>query len=146
MPFVTVIMAFFMLGEPIKIRQAIGMAISFGGVAMVVTDVNLLSALHSGLNLGDLLIFGSTVVWALYSIWGRQAMKRMSPLRATTFSVVFGLPITWLLALLPIGNTAIHLSAPAVLSVLYVGSFVAVGAFLLWYILVKHIGVIRAAP
>lgn len=145
-PLATAILAFLMLGEPITFRQAMGIALSFGGVSVAVTNGNLSSVLRSGLNLGDLLMLGSSVVWGLYTIWGRQAMKRMSPLRATTFAVMFGLPISWLVALLPVGKPTIHLSAPVLLAVLYVGSMTSVVAFLFWYIGVKRMGVNRSSP
>jgi drug/metabolite transporter (DMT)-like permease len=75
--------------------KVLGVAIAFGGVAIVAASHGL--TFGSGA-LGDLLTLGAAVSWAIYVSLGAGVLRRFSPLRATAWTVTFGA-----LALAPIG-------------------------------------------
>lgn len=67
--------------------KVLGIAIAFGGVAVVAAGHGL--SFGSGA-LGDLLTLGAAVAWAVYASLGAGVLRRFSPLRATAWTVAFG--------------------------------------------------------
>ncbi|MUM77254.1 EamA family transporter [Pseudodesulfovibrio sp. F-1] len=71
------------------VRMA-GALLSLVGVSVVIADGNPLALLSGGVNRGDFMILGCVASWTAYSLGGRSAMKRLSPLTAVTWSCFFG--------------------------------------------------------
>lgn len=67
--------------------KVLGVAIAFGGVAVVAAGHGL--TFGSGA-IGDLLTLGAAVSWAFYVSLGAGVLRRFSPLRATAWTVTFG--------------------------------------------------------
>ena len=67
--------------------KVLGVAIAFGGVAVVAAGHGL--TFGSGA-VGDLLTLGAAVSWAFYVSLGAGVLRRFSPLRATAWTVTFG--------------------------------------------------------
>lgn len=67
--------------------KVLGVAIAFGGVAIVAGSHGL--TFGSGA-IGDLLTLGAAVAWAFYVSIGAGVLRRFSPLRATAWTVTFG--------------------------------------------------------
>jgi drug/metabolite transporter (DMT)-like permease len=63
------------------------------GVAGLISGGSLDFLIHLQFNPGDLILVGSAVVWALYSVFGRRVMRNRSPVSATALSNFLGLPI-----------------------------------------------------
>lgn len=78
------------LGEafgPVKIA---GMALSFGGVGLIVSGGAPLALLHTAVSAGDLCIFGCVATWAAYTLAGKKAMERVAPYGAVMWSCILG--------------------------------------------------------
>jgi drug/metabolite transporter (DMT)-like permease len=104
--------------------KVVGAVVSFGGVALVIgggKDFSLGTSLT-----GDLLTLAAAVAWAVYTSLGAKVVRRISPLKATAWSVTGGM-----LALVPLAGWQAATSAPFglqlphALAMLYSGFFAA---------------------
>jgi drug/metabolite transporter (DMT)-like permease len=73
MPIITMILARFLLNEPIGSWQFIGSLLAFIGMAVIVTRGDLLALLRLDLNVGELFVVGAAVAFALYTVLLRRA-------------------------------------------------------------------------
>jgi drug/metabolite transporter (DMT)-like permease len=130
------------LGEQVRARQWLGVAISFCGVALIATQGNL-GALS--FNTGDLLAIASMMMWSGYTI---TLVRRRDPLSVVelltlvcAFGAIFMMP--WLVIEAFVGMK-MALSAPGALAVLYsaIGSLLL--AFAGWSYVVTRLGPSRA--
>jgi drug/metabolite transporter (DMT)-like permease len=132
-PAVTAVLSYFFLRERIGYRKALGVALVIVGIAVINLAGNAVpGAVHSPL--GDLLIGGTVVCEALWTIFGKAASKKMSPLVLASLTTFSGFVM-----FLPLGiyqGISLHmvpLSPLGWLSVIYYGTIGTVGAYLLWY-------------
>lgn len=80
----------FIFGERLTLLKIIGIGISLLGVALIITEGDLTTLLLGGVGRGELFILGCVGSWAIYSLAGKQIMKQISPLVATTYAVLVG--------------------------------------------------------
>ncbi len=73
MPIITMILARFLLNEPIGSWQLIGSLVAFIGMVVIVTRGDLLALLRLDLNVGELFVLGAAVAFALYTVLLRRA-------------------------------------------------------------------------
>ena len=67
-PVMILLMEAALRGRPVTPRQVIGSAGAFLGVAVIVLRGNLAAVLDLDFNIGDLIIFGCALAWAVYSV------------------------------------------------------------------------------
>ncbi|MBK8210931.1 MAG: DMT family transporter [Rhodospirillales bacterium] len=139
------IIAFALDGAKVTRRQAVGIALSLLGVAVVVLrgDPRLLLGLH--LAEGDLWMFLAVPAWGLYSVVLRRRPAELPPLTLLLATILPGLLLLTLgwgaeLALRG-GFTA---SWPLLASILYVGLIASVLAFACWNHGVEQVGAAKA--
>lgn len=89
-PLLTLFVAAMLLGEPLTRRKLIGASISLVGQVLIFwTLVD--AALHDPTRLsGDLYYVVAAVFWSAYTILGRIAARRFTPMAATTLASVSG--------------------------------------------------------
>lgn len=120
------------LGERLGLRRGLGILLSLGGVALVVTRGQGLG--EAGSLLGDLLSLGAAVAWAVYAVVGKPILASRSPLEVTALAMVIGA-----VALVPLGLPGLlavgwaGLSPGAWLLLLYLSVITLVVSYLLWY-------------
>jgi drug/metabolite transporter (DMT)-like permease len=73
MPVMTMILARFLLNEPVGPWQFIGSMIAFLGMAIIVTRGDLSALLRLDLNVGELFVVGAAIAFALYTVLLRRA-------------------------------------------------------------------------
>lgn len=88
-PLATLPIAALLLGDRFNAGQALGMTVSLLGVALIVG----VDAITLGVNLGDLLSLVDALVWALYSVIGRLAMRDRPALAATGAAFFLAIPL-----------------------------------------------------
>lgn len=131
--------------EKLSPIQAIGIPLSILGAAVVISRGNVRQIVAGGVGRGELFILGCVLSWAAYSLLGKLAMRRLSPLAAVSYSSLAG---------------AIALAAPAVreglaqtvgqaslldwTSIAYLAVFGTVLGFVWFYQGVQLIGATRA--
>ncbi len=133
MPVATIALALLLLGEPIRPRKLVGIAISFAGVLVVVTGGQPAVLAELGFNLGDLLMVGAMLAWAVYSV-----LLRRHPLGLHPVGLLGTLIFLGVLLLLPVylieytikGGFAVDQRTLLVFA--YVGIGPSLIAFALW--------------
>ena len=120
-------------GERITARQAVGMAIGFGGVAMLVTPHGADGAFSSKFVAGALVIQLGAIAWQGGSVHAKHALKdKVSPLLSAALQSLFG-GIVLDVAGLAAGETSrFHPSTRSLLALAYLtvfGSIIAYSAY-----------------
>lgn len=130
-PLITGVLATLLLGEPMSWRQLTGAFVGLAGVAVLITGSGpVFDMAHA--NMGDLIILGTAVLWALYSVLGRLLMRRYSPLFATTLSTLLSLPFLWAAAVWEQYVLPLRVTARLILAIPYIGVVPSVIGFLAW--------------
>jgi drug/metabolite transporter (DMT)-like permease len=71
-PVITMVLAHFVIGEAMSVRQAFGAVISLAGMVVIVAHGDLAALMALELNPGELLIVGSALSWGLYTVLLRR--------------------------------------------------------------------------
>ncbi|MFG6146761.1 DMT family transporter [Halobacillus sp. B23F22_1] len=124
-PAVTVIFSIYLLKEKINQIQSAGVLLSLFGSIWVIVDGRLFQITHLQWNIGDIIMVGAILSWALYSIFVKLYMFRFPPYGAvlviTGAGVIFLLPaviVEWMI-----------LGIPAIFSREYVAGLLYLGIF-----------------
>jgi len=78
------------LRERLALIQAIGIPLSILGAAVVIARGDLRQIATGGVGLGELCILGCVLNWAAYSLLGKVALRRLSPLVSVSYSSLAG--------------------------------------------------------
>jgi drug/metabolite transporter (DMT)-like permease len=90
-PIWTTLLSAFFLRERLNAPKILGLALGTLGAVVVVTRGQFTSAsLSLPTTRGDLLLLASTITWAVYTILGRDTLKRLDSASATAVSMGFG--------------------------------------------------------
>lgn len=87
-PILVLIFAVRMKLESLNWLKALGMGLSFAGVAVLALEHGFDS--HSPTFLGDLLTFGGSLAFALYTVYGKRVSERYDTLTLNTFTYIAG--------------------------------------------------------
>jgi drug/metabolite transporter (DMT)-like permease len=132
----------FFLKERLHSRQLSAMLLSLIGVVIVLSKGSLGRVLTFHFNSGDLWMIAAVILWGIYSVCGRWAMQKVSPIAATFFSGLFGV-----ILLLPLNIGSFQISKPDIpfiLSLLYTGVISTVVCMLLWNMGVQKVGATKS--
>lgn len=145
-PVATVLMSFFVLKERLAGIQWAGILISLTGAVWVVMDGKVLQLAGSGWNLGDAIMVGAIIMWAIYSIAVKQYMHHFPHYGAilvmSGISVVVLFPavlIEWYFVGIP------SLNGFNIVGLLYLGAFPSVVALILFNRGIELLGPSRAS-
>ena len=146
-PMLTAVLSALWLKERVRPFQAGGLFLALLGVGVVITRGSISVMRSLSFNPGDLLMLGAPLAWALYTILGKKALARFSPLVATAYASLFGT-----LLLLPAAAlegsllSGVHrLTVYGWISVLQLAVLGTVAGFVWWYEGVEALGASRAA-
>ncbi len=145
-PVIIPIVVYLIDREHITAREGVGIVATMAGVVVVLTrgDLGALSGLRFAA--GDLMILGAVTAWAVYSVWLRRRPP-VPPLVVVTSVAAVGtlmiLPFyVWEAA--AVGGFAWNV--PNLATILYVGIFASVIAYITWNQGVVEIGPTKAGP
>jgi drug/metabolite transporter (DMT)-like permease len=139
-PLLTGALAALLIREPMSGRQAMGGVVGLAGVIALIWGGSRSPWEAIRGNVGDLVVLAAVTLWGLYSVLGRRAMRRRSPLSATAFSAFLGLPALLLAAAWELWTLPVHVSPQLILAVVYVGVAPGVVGFLAWNAGVRRLG------
>ena len=129
-PVFTLLFSVLLLGEKITFARGTGVICSVTGVSLVVVAG---ATPQAGSLLGNLLVLGSAVAWALYTIKGRALVGKVPQHIAAAGSVIFGLLFLLPFLLLEVRFVSYQPISPAAwIAVIYLGLFASGAAFFLW--------------
>jgi drug/metabolite transporter (DMT)-like permease len=132
-------------GERVTLRQIVGIALSLGGVAIIVLRGEPATLLALEFNRGDLLMLAAIAVWSGYSLMIRYRPTELSPLGLLSVLFAIGAATTFPLHLWAAAQHPVTLTPLIVLGFLYVGIFPGVLSILCWNRGVHQIGPNRAS-
>lgn len=146
-PIWTAVLSRWHLQEPLSGRTIAGLALSFGGALLIVTNGEIS---HESIALpsttGDLLVFLSTFTWAIYSVAGRSALRELGPSRATANVITLG--TLMLLPLLVINRgweEWSHVSPTGWIAVAFLGVGSSAIGYILWFAALDRLPTARVA-
>lgn len=145
-PVVAVFFSWLILRDLINRWQALGIALSMAGIAVVVTGGNLAALLSLNFQLGDLFMLLAIVCWALYMVLFKRAGLKVSPW--TLLFVLCSGGAVWLVPAYGVeiatGATT-HITLLTIASLVYVALFSTIIAWACWNSGTLKIGPNRAA-
>ena len=148
-PIMTALALALFFRERLGSKRWLGIGLAFIGAVIIVARGDVIGAWHDlsqALGRGELLMFCAISSWAAYTILGRRALRHLSPIAATTYASLWGLLLLMVGAAFELPQ--VHPSQftwPVLLSLLYLGLFGTVIAFIWYNQGIKAIGPARTA-
>ncbi|MDY6790018.1 MAG: DMT family transporter [Thermodesulfobacteriota bacterium] len=131
--------------DRITLLQTFGVIISFIGLLWIISHGNLNNLIPIQFVRGDLWTLSAAMSWAMYTILLRKRPQKMSPVCFLASIIIIGLFFLFPFYVWEIHTGAtIRLTATSVISVLFVGVFPSVLAYLFWNKAVEIIGASKA--
>ncbi len=132
------------LKERIPGRRILGIGIAIAGVVIIIWR----GAIGFGREhlLGDLIVFGSVLAWAAYSIFGKPLVQKYGALRVTAYALCAGAVCYFPYGLFR-ALTCEYAGVPllAFASIVSVALGTSIMSYLLWYWVLKHMEASRVA-
>ncbi len=146
-PIWSAVLAAAFLGERFDSRKVLGLLIGLAGALLVITRGELSAgvlALPS--TRGDLLILASTWTWAIYTILGRDTLRRLGSARATTAAMFAGwaLMIPFFLATRGWQDYR-ELSSTSLIAILFLGIGCSGLGYWFWYAALERLDASQVA-
>ena len=140
-PVIIIAISWAFLGQRLRASQWAGVAISLTGVLVIVGRGDPMVILSLALNVGDVWILASCLLWALYTVCLRWRPLELHPLGLLGANAIVGV-----LAMLPVYlwslAQGLHITwtAGAVAGLAYVGVFPSVVGYIFWNNAVTRVG------
>ncbi|KPJ59172.1 MAG: hypothetical protein AMS15_07195 [Planctomycetes bacterium DG_23] len=132
------------LGEKITTRKVIGIILGFWGCFWILKGGLPQWSLGERALLGHILAISSGFCWALYTVMGKEMVRKYGGFYANGLAIIMGTAILFLLVLslrIPFNLTSQHFGL-----ILYLGLLPTAVAFGLWYKALGQIGAVRLGP
>ena len=140
------LLAGWFLQERVGTAQVGGLLLSVAGMLIIITKGSWEVLARHAFNPGDLLLLGCAAAWALYTVGGKKALDRFSPLALTTFASGFGTLFLLAAAFSDLGRSPLWSLNPAGIgSLVFLGVLASGVANVFWYVGVRGVGAGRAA-
>lgn len=145
-PIITAIVAYLFLKERTGSLGIAGIALSFIGVAFIVSNGSLKTFFNLEFNIGDLFMLIATTMWAFYSVITKKALLRLDIFEAVCLTSFLGALMFLPLAVV-FGDLLGFREYPlrGWLSILYMVFFSTIFAFSAWYKGIEQIGAARSS-
>ena len=129
--------------ERFSLGILVGAMATLAGMVILVTGG---SGEIGGMRLGDLLVLGAAVSWAVYTVFSQRMTRRRGVLEMTAWTLWAGMPFIVVLGIPDLVRTDwAAVSVGAWLGIAYAGVFAIGIAYLLWYRGVRIIGQSRTS-
>jgi drug/metabolite transporter (DMT)-like permease len=133
--------------DALTVRQGCGVLTSLIGVWLIIGRGSLATLLELTMNRGDLLVLLAAVLWACYSANLKRYPKELHPYAYQAGIVIVGLAgLTPFYLLERASGTGFTLTPATIATIVYVGLFASVLAFLFWNHAVRSVGPNKAGP
>ena len=109
-------------------------------MGIVISNGSLAQLTSLEFNLGDMIVLFNVIIWGIYSILGRIATRRQSSLSATAYSIWLAIPFLIIASIIEWGQSPPIISTELIISVLYIGIFTSVLAYLAWVDSIRRAG------
>ena len=145
-PVIVCIIGVLFFKEKINIRNIISMICSICGILLLLTNGKISSLLAIEFNKGDLVILGAIISNGLYIIGSKKILKKYASTKILTYLFLFtALILSPALYIEKDMYVLADVSTKAIISLLYMGIFSSLIAFLLQQQGIKKIGPVKAS-
>lgn len=145
-PVYIIIISRVFLKEEITLRKIFGIILVFTGAVFLITKGNFTNILSLKYSTGDLWMFLSAIIFAVYSVLLKFRPKELGLWSFQLCTFVIGLTILVPFFLIERGlNPPIQFSHNIIISILYAGIFASLVAFLLWNKAISTIGPVKSS-
>ena len=146
-PIWSAVLSAIVLRERFGTWKVIGLLGGFAGALLVVTRGEFSArVLGAPSTLGDLMIFISTINWAIYSVVGHKTIRRLGPRLATSGAMLFGVAMLAPFFLVQRGWRQLpNLTTTGWGALLFLAIGCSAFGYLFWYGALEHIEVSRVA-
>jgi drug/metabolite transporter (DMT)-like permease len=127
--------------NPLKIA---GILISVSGAIIVISRGDVPGILQGNLGLGEFYLFLCVISWVIFSLLGKAVMVELSPLLSVTYSIISGMILLFVPALMEGPTDCIHYSISDWWNIFYLGFFGTALGFVWFYEGINQIGPTRA--
>ena len=144
-PVFIVILSRFVFGELISLHKGFGIILVVAGVVILITKGNITRLLNISFAVGDIWMLLAAIIFAVYSILLKRKPEELSiwALQLSTFilGLIFLFPFfIWEHMMVPAGK----FDTKTIGSILYVGIFASLSAFVLWNKAIVKVGPSKA--
>jgi drug/metabolite transporter (DMT)-like permease len=140
-PVITISISSVVLGERLSGVRWLGVAVALIGVWIVVSHGDVVSVAAASVGVGELFMLAAVTSWALYTVIGRQVLKGLSPLAATSYAALWGTLMLGVVAAPHFGAlSAAQFGWKVVVSLAYLGVLGTAVAFVWYYTSIKRFG------
>jgi drug/metabolite transporter (DMT)-like permease len=140
-PVTIALLSMFMKHEKIHPAAWAGIILSFVGFYLVISSQYGAVEFSQRSLWGDILIFTGNIFWALFTVFSWPMLKRYSPLKLSTLTMVYGTILYVPFSLQSVLGTDYQaLSRKAWVILVYSAVFSLVIPYIVWYLSVKRIG------
>ncbi|WP_397569178.1 DMT family transporter [Schlesneria sp. T3-172] len=136
-PVFVVVFATIRLKQSITRTQTLGIAVAFGGIAVVATGGP--STETAATLAGPLLVLASALAIAFYYVWSVELTHQYGSLAVAAWSTFFGFAALLPWAIWEASFTPFQLTLPAIGAATFLGLFVTVAGLLLWLNILREI-------
>jgi drug/metabolite transporter (DMT)-like permease len=146
-PIWSAVLAAVFLREGFGARKVLGLFIGFVGALLVITRGELSpDVLGLPSTRGDLLVLASTWTWAIYTMLGRDTLKRLGSARATAAAMFAGWAMMIPLFVAATGWQEYHvLSSTSIIAILFLGIGCSGLGYWFWYAALERIDTSQVA-
>jgi drug/metabolite transporter (DMT)-like permease len=144
-PIWVAILGFALRIERINRLMFAGILLSFAGIVLLVTGGGTVQV-NSANIVGDLLILGCAVLWAVYTVASKPLLTRLSPLGMTAWSMLAGTIPLILFAIPDLQRQDWSAVEPIAWAALFYSAVLSVAiGYVIWYASVQRVGSARTA-
>ena len=127
------ILEFVFYGIRISTLALVGIGLAFIGLAIVVSDGNIGELLTSGMGFGDILLIGSALSWAIYSVISRPVLNRVSALDLTALACMTGTLMLVPMLFKDLDIAADMITDPTAITLIGISGLLGTGIGYIWY-------------
>lgn len=139
-PFFVLIFAhFFIIGDRVTLKKFSGIILGFIGAGFIFWDR---SSISSNVQTGDLLIFASTVIWAVNGVYTKKVLHNYRPYQLAALPGLLSIPFFFIGGILFDGEMIKGIDVNVVLAMLYQSLITASIGYIVWISMLRKFGAV----
>lgn len=139
-PFFVLFLAhYFIPGDRITKRKAVGLFMGFAGMSLVFLGKKGLAA---DVQTGDFMILAAAFLWACSTVYTKRIIHDFDPFQIVLYSMVFSVPFFFLAGFIWDSKMVAHVNSEVLISLLYQGVLTASFGFVAWNTMLQKYGAV----
>ncbi len=138
LPFMVLILAhFFIPGDRITLKKAVGIILGFVGVVVLFFDE---PDMNSDLQKGDILVMGAVVCWSISAVYVKRIIDRFNATQITLYPMSFSIPFFFIIGYIWDAPMVTDVTPTVVMAIFYQGAITAAFGFVAWNTMLQRFG------